>query len=291
MISSDVQEEIEKREEFKNILLELAQSEDLLQDRSKRRTMYIRLEALYYSPVEGKEFRHFYSDIFLTLTVIKKQPEKLGDIDVLGQNLSYLRENYQAKNTDQSGKLIDISKSLQKLLDHVSLDIARIEYSELGDRETSQKDHILNLSKQVELLQAANDDAKKKQDQLKDKIANQQREYIAILGIFAAVVLTFNAAIAYSSSVFQNLANISIYRLVAISLIIGLVVIAILSLLFFFIDRIVNFKEEKKPIFAITVSIVLGIFLIITSVLWWNGIVEQRNATINGTSQTTTKSP
>lgn len=333
MIDSDVQEEQEKRDEFKNILLALAKSEDLLEDSAKRYGMYKRLEALYYSPNPNKGFRHFYSDIFQTLTEIKKQPEHLGSIEILGQNLAYLRKHYQTINKDSNDNPIDISKSLQKLLDHVSLDIARIEYSDAGDWKISQEDHISRLAEQVASLQAENDVAKERvealqtksneaiarveqlqtdnnqaikkveelqsantkaqklQQQLKSKIENQQKEYIAILGIFAAVVLTFNAAIAYSSSIFQNIDSASIYRLIAISLLIGLVTIAILAVLFYFIDRIVNFSTNKKPIFATVVIIVIGVLLIATIAFWKNGIVEKRNSTVNNTQQTTNSVP
>ena len=46
---------------------------------------------------------------------------------------------------------------------------------------------------------------------------SSQREYIAILGIFAAVVLAFTGGIAFSTSVLNNVAKASIYRTVTVS--------------------------------------------------------------------------
>lgn len=241
MERDELQKEQVKREEFKNILFDLSKTQEFLQDSTKRYDMYIRLEALYHTSDDRNGFRHFYSDIFSALTEIKNRPE-LGDINVLGQNLDYLRKHYQPINYDERGALINISPNLQKLYDHVNLDIARIEYSEAGDWKTAKGEAIVEVSRKIEETKTINE---KQQRALRKKIQKQEQEYIAILGIFAAVVLTFNAGIAYSSSVLQNISEISIYRLMAVSLVVGLVMITVLAMLFSFIDRIVNGITKK----------------------------------------------
>ena len=44
-------------------------------------------------------------------------------------------------------------------------------------------------------------------------MGKQQREYISILGIFAAVVLAFTGGIAFSTSVLKNINTVSVYRI------------------------------------------------------------------------------
>lgn len=78
--------EEQQRKEFRDILFELAKSQEKFQDASYRVDMYKRLELLYDAPTPDKTFRHFYSDIFSVLTQIQNNPE-LGDINILGQNL------------------------------------------------------------------------------------------------------------------------------------------------------------------------------------------------------------
>ena len=181
----DLSKEQTQRKEFCDILFELAKNQELLQDKSTRHTMYKRLEALYYSPNKDERFRHFYSDIFTVLTQIQ-QDSSQGDINILGQNLSVIRAGYNPQNHDSEGTIIDIGDSIQKLYDHVSLDIARILYSDAGDRKTSGKEAINDVQSQIKQIQIEIDNAKVAQKNVESELGKQQKEYIAILGIFAA---------------------------------------------------------------------------------------------------------
>lgn len=284
----DITKEEQQRQEFRSLLLDLATSQTLLEDKFERYNFYQRLEGLYYSPDgEDKGFRHYYSDIFSVLVQIK-QDEKFGSIDVLGQNLGEIRKGYQPKNQDVNGKPINISDKIRKLYDHVSLDIARMQYSDAGDRKLSQEQNILNIKHSVSEVQnnvnIAKDDLKKEVQIVKDSVHNVQKEYIAILGIFASVVLTFAGAFSFSTSIFSNLHQSSIYRIILAALIIGLVLTNILYVLFYYIDRLVNKKEERqiKPLLivdGILVVLILGVCL-----FWILGLVEQRNLRISASS-------
>ena len=140
-----------QRQEFRNILLELAKSQIELGDKTYRAKIYKRLEALYHVPDQKDGFRHYYSDIFTVLTQIQ-QGNFPGSIEILGQNLSVVRKGYQALNRDEEGTLIDISDSIRKLYDHVSLDIARINFSNAEDRHLrlEQLCHIHSLGNCVQ---------------------------------------------------------------------------------------------------------------------------------------------
>lgn len=278
----DLSKEQVQRKEFCDILFELAKNQELLQDKSTRHTMYKRLEALYYSPNKDERYRHFYSDIFTVLTQIQHDSSQ-GDINILGQNLSVIRAGYNPQNRDSEGAIIDIGDSIQKLYDHVSLDIARILYSDAGDRKTSGEEAIIDVQSQIKQIQTEIDKAKVVQKNVENELGKQQKEYIAILGIFAAVVLAFTGGIAFSTSVLNNINAVSVYRIITVSLVIGLVLINVLFGLFYYVDRLVNgLNEERKKLRPLIISnIVICILLIITVYAWSCGWVEKRDASLN----------
>lgn len=276
----DLIKEEAQRQEFRDILSFLAKSQETLADKAARATIYMRLEKLYYAPQKEDCFRHFYSDVFSVLATIK-QDDVEGDINVLGQNLAEIRRGYQAnRNKDEQGQPIDISDSIRKLYDHVSLDIARMGYSDAADREVSQESNIVEIQSQVNELR---EDVSHKSEEIINEslksVKNAQKEYIAILGIFAAVVLAFTGGIAFSTSVLQNIHSASIYRLVLVASIIGLVLINVLFGLFYYIDRIV--KQEKGRIWPLVISnIVMMVLIAMTVWAWSAGKVERRNERI-----------
>lgn len=270
----DLGKETKQRDTFRNLLLELAKDQKLLQDKRERVNVYTRLEELYYAPTREVRFRHFYSDIFSVLTRIRED-SSLGDINILGQNLDVIRREYVPQNIDEAGRLINISDSINKLYDHVSLDIARLMYSDAGDRKISGEETIEGIQTKVKEIGVAIEETKKFQQETEEKISNQQKEYIAILGIFAAVVLAFTAGIAFSTSVLENISNVSIYRILVVSLIIGLVLLNILFALFFYIDKLVNKTRQIKPI--IISNIIFLVLLFVTILAWYFGMVESRN--------------
>lgn len=286
-------EEIQ-RKEFRDVLLELASNQNLLNENGIRAEIYTRLENLYHARKDEKPFRHFYSDIFSVLTIIQRSPSK-GDVNVLGQNLAMIRKKYiPNKNHDPDGYPIDISDSIRKLYDHVSLDIARIMYSVEGDRRTSGEEVIISIHSQIETMRmdinkttAEQQDlsvsmkkAVEEQKAISIELEKQQRDYIAILGIFASIMLAFVGGIVFSTSVLQNINFVSIYRLVAIVLLIGLILSNTLYGLFYYLNRLI-YKHDKFSIIPIFVTnVILFIMLGITLLAWFTGIVELRNLKI-----------
>lgn len=113
-------------------------------------------------------------------------------------------------------------------------------------------------------------------DNLFEQAGKMQREYIAILSIFATIVVAFTAGGIYTASIFNNIGNISIYRLVLMATMVGLVISDTLYLLFYYLAKIVRNKEYGwKPIAIINVVFIM-IFVIVW-LLWQNGYVELRN--------------
>lgn len=266
MNRDELQDLNEKRQEFRQILLELSADQEILKEPKKRSGFYLRLEELYYAPDNEKRFRHFYSDIFSALTQINDGDDQ-GSIDVLGQNMNILLCGYQAKNSDDEGKLIDISDQIRKLYDHISLDIARIKYSEKGDVEVSGQESIEKIRSQI------NDDESKiitLQDSVKEatvKADKMQKEYVSILAIFAAVIGVFFSGVGFSTSVLSNIDKSSIYRILLGVTILGMFLFNLLALLLGFIREIVVNKTWSLRVYIIG-NLAFIIILVLIYVAW-----------------------
>ena len=200
MDAAKLEYENSRRKEFRELLAELASSQDYLKDKSARIATYKRLEALYYSPNEDECYRHLYSDIFVVLTqVVTKDLE--GDINILGQNILCIYKGYHPKNYNSKGQLIDISENVRKLYDHTSLDIARLNYSEGRYRNLVGEEDIADLRARSGLIEDQLAHAEKKLIVAEDKVSSLQKEYIStsIIGIGLNVNQIF----------FNNLPNVS----------------------------------------------------------------------------------
>ena len=267
-------EEISKKSEQLNILLvTLAQSENLLSDKNARKDIYKELEDIYYSPDEDG-FRHYYSDIFAQLFEIRSdESSSNGSTNILLDNLRFLNEHYKAINTDKNGKIIDVGKSINKLYDHVNLELARMAYSEIGDYQMSEQGMtVIDLSEKVSNLQKDADDIHRSLDKA-------QADYIAILGIFASVVLAFVGGMAFSTSVLENIKGVSIYRLLIVALVIGIVFVTVIFFMFYFVGVLARQKlfNLKTCIPLGIVYLIFGILTSIVFIMWQNGTVELRD--------------
>lgn len=260
----DLSGENQKREEFRNILRELAKSQIELQDKKIRCDFYKRLENLYYVPEKERQYRHFYSDIFGVLAEIKNGTIP-GDINILGQNLSEIRKGYRSRNTGTDGKKIDISASINKLYDHVNLDIARIMYTDAGDWKISGEKALADVNSRINILE-------KSTSKISNQARQMQKEYITILGIFASILVAFFSGLGFSSSLLANIEKASIYRLILGILLLGAVLFNILGLLINFIREMVDHDSVNKWIIGIG-NVLFILLLILVFVAWKNQLL------------------
>lgn len=262
--------EQEKREALNDVLIDLSKSQAILKEAPDRAFFFMRLEDIYYN-YNGKEnFRHYYSDIFSTLTLIDGD-SSIGSLDVLAQNIQTIKNGYVPKNSDAAGNIIDISKEIIKLYDHTNLDIARINYTKTMTNETMSelaKNRLLvvNLEQKVRdsedalkgISNKTINDIKHLSGQVQERQEDMQKEYITILGIFAAIVLAFTGGIVFSSSVLENIDKSSIYRISLMALIIGLVFFNLIWILIDFIREINGKVIRRKWIWILFNLILIG---------------------------------
>lgn len=247
----------EKREKFKELLLRLAQSQTILRKPEGVNEIYDELESIYYAAGKAEKFRHYYSDIFAVLCQIDREP-KLGDTEILSQNMNLIFQKYEPRNVDPETKeKIDICKEINKLYDHINLDIARINYSKGLESEIDEK------------LQRLDDSIVDMEGNIK-KAGEMQNQYVTILGIFAAIVLAFTGGIAFSTSVLENISASSIYRILLVVMGLAFVLINVIYLLTRFILEIHKRPGESidYPAYMIILNgICIGVVVLI--VLCW----------------------
>ncbi len=241
--------EQEKRDALQKILLDLSKSQDILKDHTERSSYFSRLEDIYHN-TNTENFRHFYSDIFACLSAIDADPSQ-GNLDILAQNMQTLKDSYTPIDRD-------IRKELFKLYDHTNLDIGRINYTKRITGETRSElaraqSNIVDLKEQLAEAETAHNNATeylknesiRLQKEIHDNQKKMQNEYITILGIFAAIVLAFTGGTTFSSSVLENIDKPSIYRLLAVVFILGLIIFSLIWLLIDFL-RDINGKTIRK---------------------------------------------
>ncbi len=241
-----------------------------------------------------KNLRHSYAEI--TEYILSSN----GGIEYMEKILPVLekmRETLkQEKNT--------VQYNVEKLIDHIRLEILRIKYiDEILSRNVTQafielnNEQIDNFDSLHSTMQNELTDMEKKNQEVKEaveknrenqreidrqivklkqtadtaakKVENAQNDIIAILGIFAAVVLAFVSGIAFSTSVLQNIANASIYKILFVSSGIVLVLTNLIYMLLRFVMEIKSVDAEsrsypgylkKMDCFFITVAVLTVFF-------------------------------
>ena len=99
---------------------------------------------------------------------------------------------------------------------------------------------------------------------LKKDFKSLEREYITILGIFVAIILAFVGGITFSSSVLQHMGSVSSYRLFAVIIALGDVMINALFLMMKFICALNNREFSTK--WLIIANVVASVLFIVVLV-------------------------
>ncbi|EIY3538189.1 hypothetical protein MMU55_001684 [Campylobacter jejuni] len=215
--------------------------------------------------------RHKYSDITLHLFNLQ-HAEQNGKIENMEKNIKLLIENL---NLEDDKKLKD---KLFKLQDHVLLEIARLyEFNiikkdiEKTSKEVqeSKKDiektskEVQESKKDIEKTSKEVQESKKDIEKTSKEVQESKKSYIAILGIFSSIILSFVAGLNFSNSILSNIDKASIYRLVFVMAFITLFVGNILYFLFAFLLKIsLNIHFQTNRLLIIFNIIILAIMSI-----------------------------
>lgn len=205
------------------------------------------------------EFRHSYSQILGTIYSLRE-----------GEDIIYLTSNIEELKTVYKNPIfIPIKRQMEKLCDHVELELTRMaqlekinakqadldiklrvafkDYSEsiknMGNiqNELTQETEKLELAKE-ELIRVNKDLAESKQKletSVKDT-ENLKSEVITVIGIFAAIMLAFVGGMSFTSSTLTSMHNSSIYKVVFVAIICGFVVFNTIFCLMYIVSRMTN---------------------------------------------------
>lgn len=176
--------------------------------------------------------------------------------------------------------LTDVIERVTKLHDHVSLEVERLQYMVRQNRSNSEA--VLGASEKID------EAVKEKERQLKDLSdevdktkRDVQRDNIAVLGIFASVVLVVNSAVSFSSASISAIGTgRGVVPVLLMAAIVGYVVINAVGVMLAFVWRM-TFKDEfdlgewpeKAWRVADAVLVALIVLLSLTRLPWFRALV------------------
>ncbi|EUB15739.1 MULTISPECIES: hypothetical protein [Fusobacterium] len=289
----------EKREKLKEYLIEISKKTSMSKDYLNN--LLVKFDKLY-----DKDFRHFYSDISSLIlnsdigmqikSTDSTQSLKKDDIlslDQLGENIRILYEYAETIN-------FSCKKEIEKLNDHITMDILRINYwkqmsekyfNQINNTSSNIKRELTSLTLKTNSDMKETIEANYKED-LDKKLKETQKDYIAILGIFATIVLTFVTGFVFANISFQNLNNTSIYRLITGILLVGFILINMLCLLINFLENMNILPKLKNTNYTTlknfkSINIIIFILLFFTIVSWFFDILEIKKSMFQGKAKLT----
>lgn len=189
-------------------------------------------EALY-EPVNGVPFRHMYSEVCETMYRFLSDEGEKSDDGVpykavqLANSAGIVVRVLEGR--DPEGKAC---KGARKLLDHINLELTRMRYMAKQNKALDAA-----IEKTEELSNEYGSRIEEIGNETEETLKGIQKQYITILGIFAAIILAFTSGATFSSSVLENIDNASIYRISFVVALVGLFMFFMITSLFMFINR------------------------------------------------------
>lgn len=223
---------------------------------------------------ENDQYRHKYSIIYAAVMGNFSTSES-GSLDCgvpprarqLSENILNI-EQFMSSN-EMYSKSFAIG-SVRKLQDHIELEHQRMSYVTLQNRIHSEevegiKESAAKLVSEAERSlvdrirlseKQFNDSVEKSKAEYTQQTMTEiersnkslQKNYVTILGIFAAIVIAFMSDAVFANSILDNVSNASIHRLSFVMLCLGFFIFNTLVALFYFVLRVsgIGFGRPAK---------------------------------------------
>lgn len=221
-----LRDESERRQEqLEKYLYELA---DKCLDESQIKEKAEQLKGLY---TDG--FRHHYSKFFpLIDNIAKNENNEENNLDYLSNNLQEISKFIEDDSFNGNKTLKSLYLPLLKLTDHLNLEIARfISYtsseSKIKDLEVQHQKTILELKT-----------ARSELEEAKKRLSSIQTEIIAVLSIFAAIVLTFSGSMSLIGNALSNMENAPFFKSAFFISLCGFIVLNLIFLMMYIVGKI-----------------------------------------------------
>ena len=202
--------------------------EQLLDD-SGIRNISLKLLEIYKG-----DFRHNYSSFFQLNIEISKDNNKYN-LDYLSNNLQNIRSYIEEDFISGTKEFESIYGPLNKLCDNINLEIGRWNYYSQYEQK------IEDIKSQSTFLNTSIASATKELKQASKQAATIQTELIAVLSIFAAIVITFSGGFTFLGSVMTSINDVDCYEVVVLSAIIcGMVIFNTIFLLMYLVGKVTD---------------------------------------------------
>lgn len=219
-----------------------------------------------------EHFRHRYSAVFPIIDTVLTSEEY--DAEVLSANLCELMSVIESGYESQQARYASLYQPISKLIDHVNLELARLDKQASDKRNTDIVSQNLNgLNDEVSKLQSDTSEiskqlkvATKSEISLRKEAGNAtkklkeatvkldkatavagalQTQMISILSIFAAVIIAFSGGISFLGSALTSVQNVPLYKSVIICTLCGLILFNVVFSLIYLVGKLIG-----KSIFA-----------------------------------------
>lgn len=230
----------EKRRALKTVLENMADTDPSgAMSESEAANLASFFEKLY-EPVGETSFRHMYSEVCEVMYGFLSDGSEKADDGVPYKAVQMANSvgivATVLENRSPAGKACS---GTRKLLDHINLELTRMRYmAKQNAALTGAIERTQNLSEEygAKIIEIGSE--------TEEKLKAVQKEYVAILGIFAAIIIAFTSGTTFSASVLQNIDKASIYRLAFVVLSIGLFLFLMVSSLYVFLNRITGISNK-----------------------------------------------
>lgn len=238
--------------------------ETLLKDECRRHdvsscALYV-LESVYLTNGRNNGFKHHYSGISQVLFTASQQSARKDTyfpeaLPYLSSTISDIISTIEDENHAHHNA--HLLKMLNKLQDHIELEILRINYS--AEMNLSQEDKLGNLSTQITLqhkelenISHASNNLESSITKAHAKLQNAQKDYIAILAIFAAVIIAFSGGFSFIANAFDGLNDIDLNKLLCLASFVGIILIDLVYFLLRFVWGIIRLDRVSEKTTAET---------------------------------------
>ena len=225
----------------------------------------------------SKSIENFFDLLFDWIDNIQK--EHMADAIHIAKKIDEKNNfNADAFNNRLESQKTELECQKKKLEEQIA------EYEKLKQQIDNSTDALEKLQKEAtsiddKILKAEN----AQKERLHSTEKNMIQTSISILGVFSAVVLTFNMGISFAADVLQTFMQSSIYHSVLVILLFGFIIGNVVFALFAFLRHIhkditkESFKETLLGKIIKYFNIVLAALLVINIACWLFGASEYRD--------------
>ena len=232
-------EHLERYQLLQKTIVEIYRTKDadLLNELDKFYDCFMRIYIIQEND-KTDVYRHPYNIVLRTLVKLKSGGADSESLNQLPEKiracLAFSHQKYHQNKTEASNRL---RNCLYKLWDHITLDVIRINQMEMLDSGYNDL-----MSGFTDKIQNCRTDI----DSLNKNIEKSKLDVVAILGIFAAIIIGFVAPVVFSSQLMANLKDTPAGKIMIASAVCGFVAISLFYMVYLIL-AVVSTHFERSP--------------------------------------------